>query len=183
VPHPNPTPTAPPAARAPLTPWRPGSRTRLAGSGTPPSWDELAATLATAGTWTLATTGADGPHAVPVLGGWVDGGLCVAAGPRTRKGRHLTADPRVALTALTPARHVTVEGRTTPVADEADLERVAGAYLASHGWEVEVRDGALWAEGAPTAGDPPFQVHRVLPEVIFAFSTTGNEPAARYSAF
>lgn len=184
MPHrPTPAPPAPPAHRAPLTPWRPRSTTLLAGSGAPPPWDEVATALATAGTWTLATTGDEGPHAVPVLGAWVDGGLCLAAGPRTRKGRHLAVDPRVALTALTPHHHLTVEGTAVPLVEDADLERVAGAYLAAHGWEVEIRGGALWAEGAPTAGDPPFVVHRVAPEVVFAFSATGDDAAARYAGF
>lgn len=43
-------------------------------------------------------------------------------------------------------------------------------------WHVTVRDGAFHgAEGAPTAGPPPYDVYEVRPATAYAFGT--EEPA------
>ena len=47
------------------------------------------------------------------------------------------------------------------------LRRVADAYAAKYGWEVAVGDGALkGAEGAPTAGPPPYDVYELEPRTV-----------------
>jgi hypothetical protein len=64
--------------------------------------------------------------------------------------------------------------------DEATLQDVAEVYATKYGWEVEIRDGAFYADGAPTAGDPPYEVYEVTPETIFGFSLDASVPSTRW---
>ena len=53
---------------------------------------------------------------------------------------------------------------------------MADAYATKYDWHVAVRGGAFQgAEGAPTAGPPPYAVYEVRPTSAFAFGTV--EPA------
>jgi hypothetical protein len=67
------------------------------------------------------------------------------------------------------------------VSDEAKLQRLAAAYASKYDWRVEVRDGAFYAAGAPTAGPPPYQVYEIRPAATFAFSEDGSVGAMRWS--
>ena len=156
----------------------------LTGAGGTP-WAEAARRLAAAETYWLATVRADGrPHVVPLLGVWVDGSVCIAAGPGTRKAANLARDPRCVVTAASlelPSLDLVVEGSAVRVGDDAVLARVAAAYRSKYGWEVEVRDGSLHGEGAPTAGPPPYAVFAVTPAVVHGFpgvaGSGGSGPA------
>jgi nitroimidazol reductase NimA-like FMN-containing flavoprotein (pyridoxamine 5'-phosphate oxidase superfamily) len=107
-------------------------------------------------TYWLATVGADGrPHVVPVLAVWEDGALHVTSSPATRKAKDLARSPHCVITVGGPALDLVVEGEATKVRDDAALHRVAQVYASNYQWQVTVRDGAFWADGAPTAGPPP----------------------------
>ncbi|HEV2894753.1 MAG TPA: pyridoxamine 5'-phosphate oxidase family protein, partial [Actinomycetota bacterium] len=67
------------------------------------------------------------------------------------------------------------------VADEPTLRRVAEAYAAKYGWRVEVSEGAFHADGAPTAGPPPYEVYAVAPSTAFAFGTDESFSPTRWS--
>jgi hypothetical protein len=43
-----------------------------------------------------------------------------------------------------------------------------------------VRDGAFYADGAPTAGPPPYDVYEVRPTVIFGVGTDESFSAIRW---
>jgi hypothetical protein len=48
-------------------------------------------------------------------------------------------------------------------------------YLAEeYWWQVTVRDGAFYADGAPTAGPPPYELYEVIPTTAFGFAV-GSE--------
>jgi hypothetical protein len=48
-------------------------------------------------------------------------------------------------------------------------------------WHVTVRDGAFHdAEGAPTAGPPPYDVYEVRPTSVFGFGTDGTFSPTRW---
>jgi hypothetical protein len=64
-----------------------------------------------------------------------------------------------------------LEGEVARVHDHARLERVAEVYASKYGWPVTVRDGAFHAEGAPTAGPPPYEVYMVTSVVVFGSGT------------
>ena len=43
--------------------------------------------------------------------------------------------------------------------------------ISKYGWPVTVRDGAVYADGAPTAGPPPYEVHKFIPTTAFGIPT------------
>jgi pimeloyl-ACP methyl ester carboxylesterase len=150
-------------------------------SGAATAWTEAAARLAAADGYWLASTQPDGrPHLVPVLAVWVDEALHLATGPGTRKGRNLRHDPHCVLSTRQPELDLVVEGVATRVADEAVLRRVAEEYAAKYAWPADVRDGALDGEGAPTAGPPPYEIHRLDPAIAFGFPTDDTFAPTRW---
>lgn len=152
-------------------PMVPAGAAAAAATGLVP-WSEAVAALGRAGTYILATVCPDGrPHAVPVLGVVVDGALHVSAGDRTRKAKNLAADPRCVVTTTTGTWDLVVEGVAVAVAEAETVRRVAEAYGDTYGWRPQVRDGVLWADGAPTAGPPPYRVYRVRAHTGFALPT------------
>ena len=62
-----------------------------------------------------------------------------------------------------------VEGTVAKVSQEARLHRVAEVYMTKYEWPVTVRDGAFYADGAPTAGPPPYEIYEVIPTTAFGF--------------
>lgn len=135
----------------------------------PLQWQAGLAAIAEGETYWLATTRPDGTaHAVPVLAVVHASAVHFAASARSRKARNLATNPRCVVGTSASGLDLVVEGRAAPVTDDPTLRRVAETYQAKYGWPPEVRGGALWAEGAPTAGPPPYQVWRVEPAIGFA---------------
>jgi Pyridoxamine 5'-phosphate oxidase len=148
----------------------------------PPSWPEAGRRIAEAGFYWLATGHPNGrPHVRPVLAVWADGALHFVTGAATRKGMNLARDSHCVVTAASGGLHLVVEGQAARVSDEAMLKRVAAVYASKYAWPVEVRDGAFYADGAPTAGPPPYQLYQIRPATIFAFSEDGSVSAMRWS--
>lgn len=146
-----------------------------AGDSAPTPWSEGRDRLEAASTYWLATVHPDGrPHVVPVLAVWVDDALHFVASPSTRKAGDLARDPRCAVTTTQGALDLVIEGDATRVSDHARLLRVAVAYASKYQWHVNVRDGAFHAEGAPTAGPPPYEVYEITQTVVFGFPTDGT---------
>ena len=189
---------APVARRAPVSHRRKATllRTTLPGVTTPEPRDVRPLTddgevapwagtrdlLGAGDTFWLATVRGDGaPHLVPVLAVLVDGRLFLAAGGGTRKAADLARDARCVLATNADGADVVVEGTVAKVGDEDVLRRVAAAYLEKYSWDVEIRDGAFQAEGAPTAGPPPYDVYEVRPATAFAFATGGPSASTRYA--
>jgi len=143
----------------------------LGADGTTP-WAEARGHLEEAGTYWLATVRPDGrPHVMPVLAVWVDGALHFSASPTSRKAKNLARDAHCVITAGSRALDLVVEGEAAQVRNEARLHRVAGAYASKYDWHVTVRDGAFYADGAPTAGPPPYEVYEVTPTMALGFPT------------
>jgi nitroimidazol reductase NimA-like FMN-containing flavoprotein (pyridoxamine 5'-phosphate oxidase superfamily) len=146
-----------------------------------PAWAEARRHLEEADTYWLATVRPDGqPHVMPLLAVWLDGALYFCAGATTRKARNLARDSRCVLTAAGDKLHLVVEGTAAKVRDEARLWRVAAVYASKYEWPVTVRDGAFYADGAPTAGPPPYEVYEVAPTMAFAFGTDESLGATRW---
>jgi hypothetical protein len=136
-------------------------------------WAEARRRLDEAETYWLATVRPDGrPHVRPVLGVWLDSALYFSTSETSRKGKNLAHNSRCVLAVgslALPALDLVVEGDAAKVSDEAKLHRVADAYAAKYEWHVAVRGGALYGDGAPTAGPPPYAVFEVPATVIFGF--------------
>jgi hypothetical protein len=159
-----------PQGRSYATPEHPGA-----------PWSDAVAELERSFTFWLATTHPGGrPHVVPVLAVWHDGALHVAAGPGTQKARNLARDPSASVTTHGERFDLVLEGRARRVRDDGALAAVAEAYAGKYGWEVEVAGGALHGEGAPTAGPPPYHVHRLDLRRAFGFPTTDDAAATRW---
>jgi hypothetical protein len=159
-----------------------GAPFRASGSA-PVPWSQGSRELAAGETYWLATAGPAGvPHVRPVLAVWLDDVLYFASGASTRKARNLVRDPRCALAVSTPLLDLVLEGHAALERDPAVLRRVAGAYAAKYGWHVTVRDGAFHgAEGAPTAGPPPYDVYAVRPQVVYGHTADGTLTSTRWT--
>lgn len=159
----------------------PTSTTSLVDVAGPLGADVAVERLAQARSFVVSTTRPDGrPHAVQILAVWVDGALHFAAGPATRKAQHLAATPACVITTSAGGSDLVLEGTARVIDDEAAVDRVAAAYRSTYDWDVEGRDGRLWAEGAPSAGPPPYAVHRVEPDKAFAFPTDDAHAPTRW---
>jgi nitroimidazol reductase NimA-like FMN-containing flavoprotein (pyridoxamine 5'-phosphate oxidase superfamily) len=143
-------------------------------------WAEARSRLAEAFTYWLATVHPDGrPQIRPVLAVWVAGALHTTTSPAARKGRNLAGNPRCSLAVHGDGLDLVVEGTMAKVTDQARLHPVAEAYATKYGWPVSVRGGAFHAEGAPTAGPPPYAVYQVIPVVVFGFGTEDDRYGPR----
>jgi hypothetical protein len=110
----------------------------------------------------------------------VDDALHFCTSAASRKGRNLARDGRCTVGIDSDDLHVIVEGIAMPVADLSVLERVAEAFRTKYGWEPTVRDGALHATGAPTAGPPPHNVYAIRPSIVFGLGTDDTFGATRW---
>lgn len=142
----------------------------LAGDTTPTPWAEARERLTEADTYWLATVRQDGlPHLAPLLAVWVDDALHFVASRTSRKATNLAHDAHCVIATRREALDLVVEGTVAKVSEEARLHRVAEVYMNKYGWPVTVRDGAFYADGAPTAGPPPYEVYEVIPTTAFGF--------------
>jgi nitroimidazol reductase NimA-like FMN-containing flavoprotein (pyridoxamine 5'-phosphate oxidase superfamily) len=133
-------------------------------------WVEASQLLAQAEFYWLATVRADGrPHVMPILTVWQEGALHFCTSARSRKGKNLARASHCVITTASHNAHLVVEGNAEKVSDEARLQQVADAYATKYAWHVAIRDGAFHADGAPTAGPPPYEVYAVVPTVAFGF--------------
>jgi nitroimidazol reductase NimA-like FMN-containing flavoprotein (pyridoxamine 5'-phosphate oxidase superfamily) len=145
------------------------------------AWGQAVGELARAQTYWLATLHPAGrPHVVPVLAVRLEGALCVAASPDTRKARNLKQNPAATLTAHADRFDLVIDGTATRVADEEQLERITDAYAAKYRWSVNVREGARHGEGAPTAGPSPYHVYKLAPSGAFGFPTDEHAAPTRW---
>lgn len=144
-------------------------------------WTRAMDELHRASTFWVGTVHPTGrPHVVPVLAVVRGGTLHFAAGPSTQKARNLAQDPRVTITTSGDAVDVVVDGVVDAVRDDQALTDVAAAYGSKYGWQVEVREGRLYGDGAPTAGPPPYDVYRLTPHRAFGFPTIDDAPPTRW---
>jgi nitroimidazol reductase NimA-like FMN-containing flavoprotein (pyridoxamine 5'-phosphate oxidase superfamily) len=132
----------------------------------------------------LATVNADGsPHVVPVGVMWVDGAFYFTSGDATRKSRNLAQNPRAVISVATHDFDLVFEGEASKITDRATAGRIAELYGAQ-GWEATLADGtaALTAPySAPSAGPPPWDVYRLVPETVYAFGTAEPYGATKWS--
>jgi hypothetical protein len=89
--------------------------------------------------WIATVTPAGRPHCRPYWAVWLDGALYFSSGSRIR--RHLEASPEVSVHLESGDETVILEGVAAEVRDGALLRRVATAYNAKYGWDVEPEPG------------------------------------------
>lgn len=149
-----------------------GKETIRPAEGQPIPWNEAANRFAAGGTFWMATVRGDGrPHVRPILAVWVDDALHVVASTSSRKWANLGRITRCSLSTGAPALDLVVEGDVVRVTDAGTLRRVADVYESKYDWPVEIRAAAFHAEGAPTAGPPPFHVFALAAAAAYGFAT------------
>lgn len=157
------------------------ARSLVEDSATGASWEEARWRLEEGEQYWVATVGPTSrPHLMPVLAVWLEDALHFCTGTTTRKGKNLATDPHCSLATESHNVHLVVEGEAITVGEDAKLRRVADAYATKYDWEVEIRDGAFYADGAPTAGPPPYDVYEVSPATVFGFSLDGSLTSTRW---
>ncbi|WP_017600883.1 pyridoxamine 5'-phosphate oxidase family protein [Nocardiopsis lucentensis] len=140
--------------------------------GPPGSWAEVLPLLEShTGTyWLSGPHSGHRPHTRPVLAVWVSGQPWFASGEGTAKTGLLSAAPDVSLAFQAGGMDLVVEGSAQRILDRARTDRVARAYAERYGWAPQAGDGVLTgAEGAPTAGPPPYAVYTIVPTTVYAF--------------
>lgn len=151
-----------------------------------PAWNWVEAltefTAATPTYWLTASDSDGRPHTRPILAVWSNGALCFACSPDSAKHRLLTSDPRVSLGFTTHNADAVVEGTAERIVDHDALTSIAAAYAERYGWAPVPGSGEFTgAEGAPTAGPPPYRVFAVHPTTVYAFPA--SETAAGATRF
>jgi general stress protein 26 len=85
-------------------------------------WDEVAARIAAARNYFVATTTPEGrPHVRPVDGTFVEGVLCFGGSPQTRWVRHVQERPEVSICLPDDDQAVILEGRVELITDPESL--------------------------------------------------------------
>lgn len=125
--------------------------TEVYGVGTssdgPLAWSHAEKRLAGARNYWIATTRPDGrPHAAPVWGVWVEGGLYFGTGRSSVKGRNLAHSPELVVHLESADDVVILEGEVEEVRDRDPFDSVDAAYRAKYGMGVSEAgdDGAVW---------------------------------------
>jgi len=133
-------------------------------------------------TWFLGTVRPDGrPHAAGIGGLWHEDELYFTSSPNARKAKDLGANPAATLSVRLPTIDLVFEGRVERVTDAATLETVAARYR-DGGWPAQVEGDALTAPfSAPSAGPPPWNVYRLVYDVVFGVATAQPYGATRWS--
>jgi hypothetical protein len=132
-------------------------------------------------TWYLGTTSPDGsPHAAGVGALWHDGELYFTSGAASRKSRNLARTPAASISISLEGLDLVFEGGTLRVTDRGTLDTVAKRYH-EDGWPVTVDGEALTAPySAPSAGPPPWQVHRLRFDTVYGVATAEPNGATRW---
>ncbi|QGN48277.1 pyridoxamine 5'-phosphate oxidase family protein [Micromonospora sp. WMMD558] len=145
---------------------------------TPTPWSRAHERLAEAGEFYLSTVRPDGrPHAVPLLGMWLDGAMYFCSSESAQKVRNLAANPQCVLTAAGPDLDLSIEGTASRVTDKETLERVADGYGTKHGWPVTVVDGGLDGDGI---GPAPYVVYEVTPAKVIGMDKEAGFNVTRW---
>ncbi len=132
-------------------------------------------------TFFLGTVRPDGrPPAAGVGAIHHDGAMYVVAGPSTRKVRNLAAQPACTLSARLPGIDLVLEGEAHRVTDAPTLAAMVAVYDAG-GWPAEVDGDAFTApHSAPSAGPPPWHLHRMRVHTAFGVTTEAPYGATRW---
>lgn len=97
-------------------------------------WSWAIAQLEAARNYWICTARPDGrPHAMPVWGVWLGGAVWFSTGDATQKARNLERERRTVVHLESGDDVVILEGEAEAVVDEAEFERVAGAYEKKYG--------------------------------------------------
>ena len=137
-------------------------------------WSEARKRLEDAELFWVTTVRPDArPHITPLLALWLDDALYFCTGPEEQKAKNIAGNPHCILmtgcNALREGMDLVVEGDAVKVSNDAELQRIADAYVSKYGneWRFEVRDGAFHH------GPGEAWVFEVSPVTAYAFAKGG----------
>lgn len=158
-------------------------------SATAPTWADIERRLAEAQLYWIVTVRADGrPHAVPLVGVWVDGAFAFCTGTEEQKTRNLEGNTRVAVTTGSTGAgrwdsgtELVVEGTATRVTESGALQGLADAWFEKYrdDWKFVVRDQGFVEAREIEAGSEVAWVFRVVPSKVLAFGGGHGQTAYR----
>ena len=123
--------------------------------------------------WVTTVRPVGHPHITPLLALWLDDALYFCTGPEEQKAKNIAGNPHCILmtgcNSLHEGKDLVVEGDAVKVSDDAELQRIADAYVSKYGneWRFEVRDGAFHH------GPGEAWVFEVSPVTAYAFAKGG----------
>lgn len=136
------------------------------------SWTDAREAVERAEIFWLSTVRPDGrPHVTPVIAVWIEDALYFSTGEGERKRRNLAENPGCVLTTgcnrIGEGLDLVVEGRAVRVISEAQLQKIADAYVEKYGpeWRFEVQADTFVGTGGNVAW-----VYRVAPVTAFGFA-------------
>ena len=105
----------------------------------------------------ICTTRPDGrPHAMPVWGIWLDGGLYFGTARASRKALNLASNRSVTVHLESGDDAIIIEGEVSEVADSKTLDRIVAGYTAKYPMPLMI--------------GPENVIFRVTPRVVMAWS-------------
>lgn len=121
-------------------------------------WEWTEARLVDARNYWVVTSDGDGqPHAMPVWGIWLAGGLLFSTARRSRKALNLSGNPKIVIHLESGDEVVVIEGEAREVADRSVLREYVDAYQAKYALKPDVDQ----------AGTVNFEVR---PRTVFGWS-------------
>jgi nitroimidazol reductase NimA-like FMN-containing flavoprotein (pyridoxamine 5'-phosphate oxidase superfamily) len=160
-------------------------------SADPPAWADVERLLKDAQLYWIITVRANGrPHAVPLVGVWLDGAFAFCTGPDEQKQRNLDGNPHVAVTTgstgangWNAGKDIVIEGTAVRVTNPEALQRLADAWYAKYrdDWTFEVRGQEfveLSGSGAGTHGGA--WVYTVTPGKVIVFGHPHGQTTYRF---
>ncbi|MDS1271838.1 pyridoxamine 5'-phosphate oxidase family protein [Lipingzhangella sp. LS1_29] len=135
-------------------------------------WEQARAAMEAAVTVWLGTVRPDGrPHSTPVVTLWLDDVPWFATRPGSQKGRNLAANPNCTLSVSSSELDLALEGTATREHAPDSLRRVLNAFATSLGWQLTLRDGALFDDALP--GSPEYALYRISPTRALGYGAQG----------
>ncbi len=134
-------------------PHMPGYGIEPAGRGGGPlPWSWAVERLSGSHNYWLATTRPDGsPHAMAVWGLWTENQFFFSTGPRSRKARNLSSNPRCVVFPEGAREAVIVEGVARRIKGRALYRRIAALYARKYGEVFEPKTMPLYSVRPHTA--------------------------------
>ncbi|WP_433323004.1 pyridoxamine 5'-phosphate oxidase family protein [Spirillospora sp. CA-294931] len=129
----------------------------------------------------LGTTRPDGrPHSAGVGAVWHEGDLYFTSGPGARKARNLAANPACTISMRLEGLDLVLDGTAERVTDRAVIEAIVALYREG-GWPAEPHEEGLTAPfSAPSAGPPPWHLHRFTIDAAVGVATAEPYGATRW---
>jgi Pyridoxamine 5'-phosphate oxidase len=90
--------------------------------------------------WIATATPEGRPHVAPVWGLWLDDGFFFSTDPNSRKGRNMTASPRIVVHLESGDEVVILEGIAERITDPGTLNHFADAYEAKFDFRPDPSD-------------------------------------------